>query len=181
MAIIQFVDKTAPPLLWRGAYKGNWELLKGRHAWCFTKLLLNVSDYTLYILFLCVYDCFWATVCKTVRPMLSDRCPVCLSVTLVYCSQGWIKMQLGTEVGIGPGHIGRWGPIPPRKGHSSPPLFGRCLSWPNGRPSQLLLSSCYVVWQLSMKKAWNDDDDDETNHPTLLIVFLCGSFCASTA
>jgi len=30
---------------------------------------------------------FWATVCKTVRPMLSDRCPVCpvcLSVTLVY-------------------------------------------------------------------------------------------------
>jgi len=33
---------------------------------------------------------FWATVCKTVRPMLSDRrvsvCPV-LSVTLVYCGQ----------------------------------------------------------------------------------------------
>jgi len=31
---------------------------------------------------------FWATVCKTVRSMLSDRCPVCLpclSVTLVYC------------------------------------------------------------------------------------------------
>jgi len=22
---------------------------------------------------------FWATVCKTVRPVLSDRCPVCLS------------------------------------------------------------------------------------------------------
>ena len=26
---------------------------------------------------------FSATVCKTVRPMLSDRCPVCLSVCLV--------------------------------------------------------------------------------------------------
>jgi len=25
---------------------------------------------------------FWATVCKTVRPMPSDRCPVCLSVCL---------------------------------------------------------------------------------------------------
>jgi len=25
---------------------------------------------------------FWATVCKTVRPMLSVRCPVCLSVCL---------------------------------------------------------------------------------------------------
>jgi len=56
----------------------------------------------------------WATVCKTIcktiRPMLSDRClscpglSVCLSVTLVYCGQtvGWIKMKLGTEVGLGP-------------------------------------------------------------------------------
>jgi len=39
----------------------------------------------------------------TVRPMLSDRCLSCLSVTLVYCSQtvGWIKMPLGTEVCLG--------------------------------------------------------------------------------
>ena len=29
-----------------------------------------------------------------------------------------------------------------KKGHSSPPLFGPCLLWPNGRPSQQLLSSC---------------------------------------
>jgi len=41
--------------------------------------------------------------------MLSDCClSVCpvLSVTLVYCGQtvGWIKMKLGTEVGIGPSH-----------------------------------------------------------------------------
>jgi len=58
---------------------------------------------------------FLATVCKTVRPMLSDRClsclsvslSVCLSVTLVYCGQtvGWIKMKLDTEVGLGLGHI----------------------------------------------------------------------------
>jgi len=34
-------------------------------------------------------------------------CPVCLSVTLVYCGQTvrWIKMPLGTEVGLGAGHI----------------------------------------------------------------------------
>ena len=33
-------------------------------------------------------------------------CPV-LSVTLVYCGQtvGWIKMKLGMQVGLGPGHI----------------------------------------------------------------------------
>ena len=63
----------------------------------------------------------WATVCKTVRPVISDRCPV-LSVTLVYCGQtvGWIKMKLGMAVGLGPGHIvldGDPSPPPP-KGHS---------------------------------------------------------------
>ena len=49
----------------------------------------------------------WATVCKTVRPMLSDCCPVRLSVTLVYCGQtvGWIKMKLGMQVGLDTGDI----------------------------------------------------------------------------
>jgi len=39
--------------------------------------------------------------------MLRDRCPVFLSVTLVYCCQTvrWIKTPLGTEVGRGPGDI----------------------------------------------------------------------------
>jgi len=54
-----------------------------------------------------------------VRPMLSDclsvhlsvlsclLCLFCLSVTLVYCGQtvGWMKMKLGMQVGLGPGHI----------------------------------------------------------------------------
>jgi len=54
---------------------------------------------------------FWATVSKTVRPMLSVRClSVCLScvsVTLVHCRQtvGWIKTKLGMQVGLSPGHI----------------------------------------------------------------------------
>jgi len=54
-----------------------------------------------------IYKTFWATIYKTVRPVLSDRCPVCLSVTLVYCGQtvGWIKMKLCMKVGLGPGHI----------------------------------------------------------------------------
>jgi len=66
---------------------------------------------------------FWATVCKTVRPMLSVRCPVCLvlSVTLVYCGQtvGWIKMKLGKQVGLSLGHtVLDWDPPPPLpKGH----------------------------------------------------------------
>jgi len=75
-------------------------------------------------------------------------CPV-LSVTLVYCGQtvGQIKMKLGVVVGLGPGDIvldGDPAP-PPRKGHSSPPLFGHCSLWANGRPSQLLLSTCFSL------------------------------------
>jgi len=79
-------------------------------------------------------------------------------------------MPLGTEVGLGRGHIVLDGdPAPPRKWaqqYSPPPLFGPCLLlffkllylcvllfcatclvnkdvyilWPNGRPSQQLLS-----------------------------------------
>jgi len=52
--------------------------------------------------------------------------------THVYCGQtaGWIKMPLGTEVDLGPGHIVLGGdPAPPDgKGHSSPQLFSACLS-----------------------------------------------------
>ena len=42
----------------------------------------------------------------------------------VYCGQmaGWMKMLLGTEVDLGPGHI-VLDLAPLRKGHSSPPSF----------------------------------------------------------
>jgi len=57
---------------------------------------------------------FWATICKTVRFMLSDRClsvlSVCLSCLILNVGEwgqtaGWIKMKLGTQVGLGPDHI----------------------------------------------------------------------------
>jgi len=43
-----------------------------------------------------------------------------LSVTLVYCGQtvGWIKMKLGTEVGLGPYHIVSDGDQAPPKRHN---------------------------------------------------------------
>ena len=73
---------------------------------------------------------FWATVCKTVRPTLSDRCSVCpvlscLSVTSVYCGKTvrWIKMKLGMQVLDG-------GPAPLPKG-AQPPIFGPYVLWPN--------------------------------------------------
>jgi len=70
---------------------------------------------------------FLATVCRTVHPMLSDSCLSCLSclcvcpsVTLVYCGQAvtWIKVKLGAEVGLGPGHTVFIGTQLPQKGHS---------------------------------------------------------------
>jgi len=59
--------------------------------------------------------------------MLSDRCPVlsclsCLSVTLVYRGQtvGRIKMKLGMQVGLCPGHIVLDGnPALPQKGDTA--------------------------------------------------------------
>jgi len=66
----------------------------------------------------------------------------------ICCGQtaGWIKMPLDREVGLVAGNIvldGDPAPPPP-KGHSLPPNFGPCLLWPNGRPPQLLLSTCLV-------------------------------------
>jgi len=81
---------------------------------------------------------FWAAICKTVRPMLSDPCLSCLSVlsvTLVYCAQtvGWIKMKIGKQIGLSTGHIVLDGdPAPlPQKG-ALLPIFGPYLLWPNG-------------------------------------------------
>jgi len=76
---------------------------------------------------------FWATICKTVRPMLSDHC---LSVSLsrnvgVLWSNSWMDRD-ATWYANRPQprpHCVRWGPSSP----SQPtPLFSPCLSGPNG-------------------------------------------------
>jgi len=54
-----------------------------------------------------------------------------------------IKMPLGTEVGLDPSDIVLdRDPAPLSKKRAERPIFGSCLLWPNGRPSQLLLSTC---------------------------------------
>ena len=77
--------------------------------------------------------------------MLSDCCPVCLSVTLVYCGQmvGQIKMKLGVQVGLGPDHIvldGDPAPLPQRG------------TAPNFRPMSVVAKRldglrCHLVWR----------------------------------
>jgi len=79
--------------------------------------------------------------------MLSVSCPVCpiLSVTLVYCGQtvGRIKMKLGMQVGLGPGHIVLdGGPAPPPQ-RAQPLNF-----WPiSGAAKWLHGSRCHLVWR----------------------------------
>ena len=84
-----------------------------------------------------------------VRPMLLVRClSVCLSVlsvTLVHCGQtvGRIKMKLGVQVGLGPGHI-------VLDGHPAP-LLQRGTA-PNFRPISVEAkwlhgSRCHLVWR----------------------------------
>jgi len=54
-------------------------------------------------------------------------------------------MPLGTEIGLGPGHIvldGDSAPPPTERGTAAPLQFSAHVFWPNGRPSQQLLSSC---------------------------------------
>jgi len=104
--------------------------------------------------------------------MLSDRClSVCLSilsVTLVYCGQtiGWIKMKLGMQLGLGPGHIVLDGELPSSK-RGRNPQFSACIccgqmaGWikmPLGRevrlsPSDIVLDGTHLPPQ-KKKAAW---------------------------
>jgi len=55
-------------------------------------------------------------------------------------------MKLGTDVGLGPVHIVLDGnPARPPSKEAQPPIFGPYLLWPNSHPSQLLLSTCYIL------------------------------------
>jgi len=107
---------------------------------------------------------FWATVCR-VRRMLSDRSlsclsvclsvmsyPVCLSATLVYCGQtvGRIKMKLGMQVGLGPGHIALDGDHRPTfRGR----LFVRSAERTNNRPRNVgLCGKISLLWMSILQR-----------------------------
>jgi len=62
-----------------------------------------------------------------------------------YCGQtaGWMKIPLGADVELSPGHVVLDGdPAPPPAKGAQQPLFSGHVYCGQGRPSQLLLSSC---------------------------------------
>jgi len=111
------------------------ELLKFRARVRVSALCRN---YVLYS----VPPSYWATVCKTVRPMLLDRCLSCpvvqtkTDVGVLWPKVRWMKMPLGMEEGLGPGHIVLDGdPASPRR-DTAPKISGPCLLWLNGWTNQ---------------------------------------------
>jgi len=73
-------------------------------------------------------------------------------VTCQLWPNGWMD-QDATWYGCRPQsrrHFVRWGPSSrPKQGHI-PPIIGPCLLWSTGRPSQLLLSTCFVLSQVQL-------------------------------
>jgi len=96
----------------------------------------------------------------------------------VYCDHaaGFIRISLGTEVGLSVGDIvldGDPAP-PPLKGHS-PPIFGSCPLWPNGWMDQDATGHggrpgprrrC-VRWEPSYPRKW-------AQHPLFSAAVYCG-------
>jgi len=72
------------------------------------------------------------------------------------CGQmaGWMKTPLGTAVDLGPGHIVLDGvPASSREKGTTAPLFSAHVYCGHGRPSQLLLSSCFTYRHSSVTNA----------------------------
>jgi len=77
-------------------------------------------------------------------------------------------------------YVGRPRPRPQCYMETHPPIFGPCLLWPNGRPSQLLLSTCQARQdrQVIMEKSFQAVDHTVTNKDCFCPVFvLYGRHC----
>ena len=55
-------------------------------------------------------------------------------------------MPLSMKIGLGPGNVLHGDPASPIRAQL--PIFDPSLLWPNGHPSQLVLSTCYTVAEM---------------------------------
>jgi len=110
----------------------------------------------------------------TSAPPLFGQCLFCGQTTV------GLRCDLVRGVGLGPGHIVLDGdPSPTRKGAQQPLIFGSCLLWSNGRPSQRLLSSCLTNSAESVLQ-WVDCDWFSTRKDTSTPIWRrTGPVCAS--
>jgi len=71
-------------------------------------------------------------------------CSIC-NVGVLWPTSWMDQDATGTEIGLGTSDIvlDEDPASPTERGTAAPPLFGPWLLWSDGRPSQLLLSSCY--------------------------------------
>jgi len=106
---------------------------------------------------------FWATVCKTVRPMLSDRClpcPVC-----PVCDVGvlWPNRQMDQDETWHGGrpqprpHCVRWGPSPPPQNGHSPPSNFRSMSIVATQRSPISVTAQLLLRSRSGRKDGQND------------------------
>jgi len=119
-----------------------------RELWtrCLTPLSLHHYD----LIIINYHYHFWATVCKTVHPMLSDRCPVLSCPVCDIVVNGWTDQDETWYAGRPwpQPHCVRWGSSSPMERGTAAPTFeiygctagfacihiihGPCLLWPNG-------------------------------------------------
>ena len=108
---------------------------------------------------------------------------------------GWIKMPLGTEVGLDPGNIVLDGdPAPPWKGTQQPPTFvvyrrrhlcvhinhGPCLLWPNGWMDEDTTWYGGRPWLRRLCLMGTQLPPEKRSHPPLT-QFLAHVYCGQTA
>ena len=115
-------------------------------AVCWASETISVNFHATQLLF-----CFWATVCKTVRPTLSDRCQSVLSVCNVgvLWPNGWTDQDetWHAGIGLGPGHIVL------DRDPAPPPKKAKRDTAPNFRPMSIVakrspISATAVCWAL---------------------------------
>jgi len=83
-------------------------------------------------------------------------------MSIIGQTAGFIRIPLGTEVGLRPGDFLLDGDrVPPsKKGHSSHPIFGRCLLWPRSPISATdellykIAATIYVI--INLPERWRE-------------------------
>ena len=102
------------------------------HPLSLSSLFLSLSSRLIPFPLFPIPSDFWATVCKTVRPVLSDQLSICLSVRPV-CNVGvfWPNVWMDQDAAwytMLPGsrprqHCVRWGPSSPTERSTVAPLL----------------------------------------------------------